>query len=463
MSKKTVLFLMNGFGIEQANSYNVYNSKLMPNLDLYTQKYLFSSIEAKTFNLFNGYRMFSTGNNIPLTYTLMNNYMEKFGENPNMNFFTNNVDGESKIQLYLFLENEKSLEHLRNLIKFIRTKCNNKIFLHVVLTSVDMDNYQVLERILNKVNYDFKDCKIGSIIGINTLKATYLDTYLNLLKNQIGEKWIDISRKFQALITSKTTPCDAKEFYVNDGFKIDSKDVYFFMNYENVDITLFLEKITGLTSVVKYFSMFPMNNIKYPMFAYPVSGRSMTESLKEIDGKALILSDGANIPCINYMACGFSNIMPSNISYSRMDTDPLNPLKLEAIIRDSNYDLIIINYQIDNANTIAELREKLSKLDFVIQVTHDICVNNKVSLFISSLYGMSKELVLDNFTKAYIEFSAKVPVIVIDPIFNKENFRLDTGNIYTLASTIYTNINNKYDGGDVLIKKKSTIMKKMKK
>ena len=461
--KKTVLFLMNGFGIEQSNSYSIYNSKLMPNLDSYTQKYLFSSIEANTYNFANGYRMFSTGSNLPLSYELMNNYGEKFNENPNMNFFLTNVNGESKIQLYLFIENEKSLEHLRNFLKFIRSKCNNKIFLHAVLTSVDMNNYQTVEHVLNKINYDVKDCKIASVIGVNTLKANYLDTYMNLLINQIGEKWIEVSRKFQSLISSKVAPCDAKEFYVNDGFKIDSKDVYFFMNYENVDISFFLEKITGLTSVVKYFSMFPMKNIKYPMFAYPVSSKCMNESLKQIEAKALVLGDGANIPYINYMACGFSNITPSNISYSRIDTEPLSQEKLEAIIRDSNYELIVINYQVDNSNTISELTEKLSKLDFILKVVHDICIENKVSLFVSSLYGMNKELVLDNFTKAYVDFSSKVPVIVIDPVFNKNNFVLDFGNIANLANTIYTNINNKYIGGSVLIRKKSALLKMLKK
>lgn len=461
--KKTVLFLMNGFGIEQANSYNIYNSKLMPNLDSYTQKYLFSSISANTYNLANGYRMFSTGSNIPLSYSLIHNYMEKFNENPNMNFFVTNVNSEAKIQLYLFLENEKSLEHLKYMLKFIRTKCNNKIFLHVVLTSVDVENYKVLERILSKINYDYRDCRLSSIIGVNTLKSGKLDTYMNLLKNQIGEKWIEVARKIQSLSSSKIAPCDVKEFYVNDGFKIDSNDVYFFMNYDQVNITALLENINKLTSVVKYFSMFPMTGIKYPMFAYPVSSRSMVESLKKIDAKALILSDGFSIPYINFMANGFSNVVPENISYTRIDTEPLNKEKLDSIIRDSEYELIIINYQIDNSNNVAELKDKLSKLDLILKVVHDVCITNEISLFISSLYGMNKEIGVDNFTKAHIDFSAKVPVIVIDPVFKKENFRLDFGDIYNLAHTIYTNINNKYNGGDVLIKKKSSLSKMIKK
>lgn len=460
--KKTVLFLMNGFGIEQKDSYNVYNSKLMPNLDSYTQKYLFSSIEANTYNFSNGYRLFSTGINTALTYPMLNNYMERFNENPNMNFFLNNVDTEGNIQLYMILENQKNLEHLKNMLKFIREKCSNKIYLHIVLTTMDLDDYKDLEFMINKINYDYKDCRIASVIGINTLKANNIDTYLNLLKNQIGEKWIEISRKFTTLVSSKTFPCDAKEFYVND-FKLTDKDTIFFMNYEYTDLTFYVESITKYFSINKYFSMFPVAGIKYAMFAYPVSSTSITEALKQIDAKALILADGAYIPTINYMANGLSNVLPDNISYSRIDTEPLNPSKLESILRDSNYDLIIINYQIDTSKTVAELQDKLGKLDVILKASHDICIENKISLIISSLYGMNKEIYVDNFTRAYVDFSAKVPVIVIDPVFNKVNFRLDFGNIYNLAHTVYTNINNSYNGGGVLIKKKSSLSKMIKK
>ena len=62
--KKTVLFLMNGFGIEQLDSYSIYSAKLMPNLDNYTKKYLFSSIATSSYNLVSGYRTFSTGSKI---------------------------------------------------------------------------------------------------------------------------------------------------------------------------------------------------------------------------------------------------------------------------------------------------------------------------------------------------------------------------------------------------------------
>lgn len=35
--KKNILLLINGFGIEQKDSYNVYKKELMPNLDRLTK------------------------------------------------------------------------------------------------------------------------------------------------------------------------------------------------------------------------------------------------------------------------------------------------------------------------------------------------------------------------------------------------------------------------------------------
>lgn len=463
--KKTVLFLMNGFGIEQQDSYSVYNSKLMPNLDSYTQKYLFSTIQSNDYNFMDGYRIFSTGSKTPLTYSLINNYMENFKSNPNMNFYINNISENSKIHLFIFLENEKSLEHLKNLLKFIREKCNNKIILHIVLTSEDIGNYKVLESIINKINYgdDFKSCKIGTVIGKNVLAGNDFVTYMNLLKNEIGEKWIEISRKFNSLSNSKIAPMNAKEFYMNDDCKITDNDIYFFFNYEYIDLTNFINTISSLKPNTKYFSMFQIKGIEFYMYAYPISGKSMASSLKSIEAKALVLSDSSYIPYINYVLNGLSNITSENISYSRTDVN-FGKEQLQDIICNSQFDLIVIDYRIDTCQTIDELNKRLANLDVILSVVHDTCVNNKISLFISSLYGMKKEIKVDNFSKVYVDFSSKVPVLVIDPIFNKINFRLDNiGDVNTLANTVYTNINNKFNCSNVLIKKKGYLSKLLKK
>jgi len=456
--KKTVLFLMNGFGIEQIGSYNVYNDKLMPNLDKYTKEYLFSSIDTKSFDMISGYRKFSLGLDIPLTYSLIDNYQDKFDKNPNINLFLNNIKENSKIQLYLFLENEKSFEHIKSFIKFIRKTKDNKMLLHLILTSKDDKNYKEVERILNKFIYDYKECSIASIVGLNTLTQTNLISYMNLLKNEVGEKWRELNRKFTSLTQDKILPIDVKEFYVNEGFKLESDDVFFFFNYEYTNLTNLVSNLSNC------YSLFQINGIKYSMFAYPKSNVSMANSLKKINTKSVILTNKQNIGLINYYCCGLENVSNDSIVYGNIDNNLLlNQEYIKSVIDNPNYNLIIIDYHIDDAKDVKELTDKLISLDYILGYIHDYIKEKEYSLFISSLYGMKKELPLDNFTKALVDFSSKVPFLVIDKVFTKTNFRIDFGDTYNLAHTVYTNINKEYDINAVLIKKKGIISKLLKK
>ena len=462
--KKTVLFLMNGFGIEQLDSYNIYNAKLMPNLDNYTKTHLFTSITTPTYNLVSGYRYFSTNSKYPLSCSLIDNYIDKLETNKNITFYLNSIRPEGKIHLFLSLENEKSLEHLRVFLRFLKAKKNNTIFLHLVLTGDNIDNYKEVERLVNKIVYEITDCKIGIIVGNNSLNAVNLLSFINMLQNEVGEKWREVSKKISSLVSMRIEPKNVKEFFLNEGFKFDVNDSIFFFNYEFSDMSNFVTNMAKITNHDNYFSLFPLNGIKYPMFSYPKSGVSMVNTLTKINAKALILANSSNMKIINYYCNGLQNIISPQLSFAKTDDDfLLNQENVKAIIRDANYDLIIINYQIDSVKNVDELNKKLVKLDSILGYVHDFCIENKISLFISSLYGIQREIPVDNFTKAFVNFAGKVPFIVIDPIFNKTNFSLGIGNIYTLADTVYTNINNKHNGGEVLIKKKNPLLKMLKK
>lgn len=462
--KKTVLFLMNGFGIEQLDSYSIYNAKLMPNLDSYTKNHLFAAISTPSYNLVSGYRVFSTGSKYPLSCSLIDSYIDKFETNQNLMFYLNSIKPEGKIHLFLSLENEKSIEHLRAFLKFIRSKKQNKIFIHLVLTGDNIDNYKEVERLINKIVYELVDCKLGIIVGINSLNAVNLLAFMNMFQNEVGEKWREVSKKMSSLVSLKIEPKNVKEFFLNEGFKFDVNDSIFFFNYEQTDMTNFVNNISKLTNTDTYFSLFPLTGIKYPMFAYPKSGISMVNYLEKINAKALVLADSSSMRVINYYCCGLQSVVSPRISFAKTDNDLLlNQENIKAIIRDSDYDLIMIDFRIDDAKNVDELNKKLSKLDGILRYIHDFCVENKISLFISSLYGMQKEIPVDNFTRAFINFAGKVPFIVIDPVFNKANFSLGLGDIHTLADTVYTNINSKHNGGDVLIKRKNPLLKMLKK
>ena len=60
MNKKTVLFLINGFGVEKKESYSIYDESIMPTFDELSKKYLFSTdTESKVSNYFDAYRNIS--------------------------------------------------------------------------------------------------------------------------------------------------------------------------------------------------------------------------------------------------------------------------------------------------------------------------------------------------------------------------------------------------------------------
>ena len=76
--KKNILLLINGFGIEQSDSINVYSETLMPNMDRLTKEKLFVSLASKDLDYKDGYRKFSIGINESLTYSIIENNFSIF-------------------------------------------------------------------------------------------------------------------------------------------------------------------------------------------------------------------------------------------------------------------------------------------------------------------------------------------------------------------------------------------------
>ena len=55
---KTVLFLINGLGIERKDSYNVYSADIMPIFDRLTQEEYFTPVSSSASNLEEAYKYF---------------------------------------------------------------------------------------------------------------------------------------------------------------------------------------------------------------------------------------------------------------------------------------------------------------------------------------------------------------------------------------------------------------------
>ena len=67
--KKNILLLINGFGVEQRDSYNIYKKELMPNLDRLTVEGLFSTLSSNYLDYKDGYATIEQRNKFfSLTY-----------------------------------------------------------------------------------------------------------------------------------------------------------------------------------------------------------------------------------------------------------------------------------------------------------------------------------------------------------------------------------------------------------
>ena len=118
--KKNILLLINGFGVEQTNSYNVYSDKLMPVLDNLTKKGIFITIPNTFLDYKTAYRKFSMNIDYSLTHTLINRNINKleYVKNPLLLYIINELNKKSSnCHLFCYWD---CIEVVNELIAYVR-------------------------------------------------------------------------------------------------------------------------------------------------------------------------------------------------------------------------------------------------------------------------------------------------------------------------------------------------------
>ncbi len=460
--KKTLVYLMNGFGIEQKDSHNIYNSNLMPNLERMTKQYLFGTIESKSLDLYGAYREFSTSSKLSLTYPFLDQYTQNLDLNPNVTSLIDRIPETFTLQLFVFLRNSKTFEHLRNFSEYLTKKNKHNINLHIILDSKNINDYKEYETLITKINYSLKELPIKTIVGKQILKENP-KSYVQILNKGVGEKWKELEKKFTTLSNGKITPEDADAFYYVDKFEFDEKSCVLFFNYEMFDCTNFVESLKMYNKITNYYSVFPLTGIDYPLYAYPTSTICMENNLEKLKFKSLMLAPENSISRINYFLNGLKSDNCKNVAIASIQQEHLTNNEYYNKLTDAEeFDLFIVNDDISESKTIDELRDNLKRIDQTLEILEKLCEEKKITLIISSLFGIKKEIKQDHLASFMINFSEKVPFIIKDEQFTKNNYQITFGDLSNLADTIYTNVNNEHVG-KVLIKKKSFLSSILKK
>ena len=476
MNKKTILFLINGFGVEKKESYSIYDEKIMPNFDKMTKEYLFSnnSITSKVNNYYDAYRNISLDVEEIYNYTILDKEIEDKTLLKNEKLLNIKNDRDSKNgNLHIFCLVDTSLkivDHLKEVLKILNPNLEKKVFLHLIISSSDIEDYKYLVNIFSHINMDLSPyAEIGFIMGLsaidNNAKQNDLNFFFKMFISKVGEKWQSFKQRFDILYGMKTPPRDTKPFIVNSNFDLLENDTFLFFNYDNINLTNFMNTLSSINYGEKknnysYYSLFKItSNIEIPyLYEASLANNYLVSNLESINAKALIICKLDKVSIINYFCNGLRNESSDTLTFVDITPYENSPESIVSIVNQFDKDLIIINYDIDDIEITTVLKQKLTIVDNTIKLLNDNRNGSKYTLIVSSLYGMNKVLKDENDQERQVIFSNKMPFLYIDDFITKKDYLVEPGGINDITKTVYKSINNtsKYDS---IVEKKNALYK----
>ena len=467
--KKNILLLINGFGIEKAGSYNVYSGELMPNLEKIRTEKIFFTIPNKYLDYKSAYRNFSIGINDSLTYTLIDNNINngEFKNNQLIKYITNELNkNKSKLHIFVYWDSNKTIDCLNTYLKEIQLQTESKIYVHIILCQKSLLDYKDIEKGFNSLNYELSNnVKIGLITGENSLTDTVqLRELIKAYITEYGEKWKDIPKRLNVNYEAKTIPCNSRTFEVNVGYRPAKNDQILFFNFTNVNVNSLIDNLESQKFMpfnlddVMFYSLFPIkyDKKKIPfMYNYAVSSSYALNSLKSIKSQALIIEKKERCSYINYYMTGLRNSIDEDLKYLPADDSFMfDGEQLLEKIKKYDKQLYIITYEIETTKTLEDLKERLRNIDKMVGIIDKFTTENNWGLFISSMYGIEKEVLNQKLERCVINFSGKAPVMISDKELNLANYSIvEPGSLYELSNTIFWNIDKNFSSSGLLKKK----------
>jgi len=476
MNKKTVLFLINGFGIEKKESYPIYDASLMPTFEELAKKYIFSnnSINSNVTNYYDAYRNISLDVGELYNYSILDKDVndKTIGLNENIVKIKDELETK-KNNLHFFClvdTSPKIVDHLREILKFLNPNKDKKITLHLIISSSDINDYDKLVSIFSDINMELASyASIGFILGLssidNNAKQVDLNFFFRMFISKVGEKWQSFTQRFDVSKGTNVIPRDTKPFLVNTNFNLSKDDIFFFFNYDTINLINFVDTLSNINfgeefNNFSYYSLFPVNSNKPIINLYnnSFSTNSLVKNLEYLDASSLIVCKKEEIGIINYFCNGLKNEVNERLSFIDINPYYTNPESIINVINKFPNDLIIINYELDDLESTVKLKERLNIIDKALKAVYDNSMGSKYTIIVSSLYGMSKIMLNENENPCHVIFSNKLPFMYIDDFITKKNYLVESGGINDILKTTYKTIkkdSNYYS----LVEKKNLLYK----
>jgi len=453
--KKSVLFLINGLGIERQGSYSISIDQCMPNLARTKETSFFTTAVINSVEYRTAYESFFMGDTYrkEMKYIEENIVNDSIINNPTFINLKASLQNEtSKLHVFLEPNNELIVDCVNNLVNKLNLNPNQKVYLHLLLTQQTITEYKKLIDIVNYIKYHLDTrITVGFIMGKELLSETLTPEELDMVRKMFFycscERWTETEKKLESLMEEKVRPCVAPGFCAINSCNIEDNDTILFFNTRKSNYDKYINAIytnapkvfkkddfkIDLYSLIKLDTKFNVGSIAESI----VYDNSLANILNKGNLKALIITKNENISYINFLANGLNYVKNPRIDFMVLDNNYLsNPTNIANIIDNTNYNLIIFDYHMDVSKTVNELKEGLEKIDVVLGNVVNTCAN-KHSLFITSLYGLKKDLPLAPYNSEIvtIDYEMQIPIFFFDYTFPRGKYRLVPGETNDILST----------------------------
>ncbi len=509
--KPFVVCLMDGMGIEDAKSFEIYNAEVMPTLDALTNRYLFTTLETsgKQVGLSEeasatkeiGYLNIGAGTIVKQSIEILNEKIEQnqFFSNPSIKTVADHViANNSKLHLITLIGDKygtDSPSHLRKMVEYCNSLGIKKIYLHLYLGANNNSLNKTFPKytaMIHRITNLYPNVKISTVAGVKHLKdssgITVTKELYKITVGGIGEHWVNYNDAVDSNYKRKNLEENIVPFLVAEDGLIENNDGIFLFNYETdlgsvyTDLLIQPKKYmyTDNDNInIKIASLFPLQNqTTISCLNYEQVKTSFYRTLNQNGIKHLLIAEKENIPYLNYYFNGCNKEQATQVVGIEMqqtgnyDLDLANKYQLttnkaiEAINSDY-YDLIIVDYQIVDGNkqrNTDNIKTALINLDKNISQIYNLIIQKNGTMFITSSYGINEALYNHKEELVNVNFSKKVPFVIADNEMSRSIYSLQSGGISDLSTTIISNLEIQpmegMDGRNLLIKSTGKTKKK---
>ena len=236
--KKSVIFLINGLGIEKPGSYSISIDQAMPQLSKVKETSYFTTAITSSLEYRSAYQRFFLGDTyrLELEYIQKNILNETLATNQTyLSFVEATKRPNSKIHFFVEPTNDKVVEQINNLVKTLPLDNDKKIYVHLILTQQTINEYDKLISIINYIKFHLDShITVGFVMGAEYLPENLTKVELDYIKKLLfycsAERWTETEKKLTSLKETKVRPCEVQGFCANNDCYLSNGDTIMFFN-----------------------------------------------------------------------------------------------------------------------------------------------------------------------------------------------------------------------------------------